>query len=123
MSKVDNSKYKDSDINRIFTYGMLTLDPERHQFNFQNEKLVAIDGLRKIGFPTRSQCFYIIKQGGYRVIGATYDATPELLQKLDRWEDHAYTRMPVKTEDGELAWAYVGTEKDYMIRNYQAVIV
>lgn len=123
MAKVDNSEYKDEDIKRVFAYGMLTLDPERHEFNFQNEKLAVIDGIRKIGFPTRSECFYIIRQEGYRVIGATYDATPELLRRLDRWEDHAYTRMPVATEDGELAWAYVGTEKDYMIRNYQAKIV
>src|SRR5258708_8198889 len=123
MAKVDNGKYQDNDIKRIFTYGMLTLDPERHEFNFQNEKLAAIEGLRKIGFPTRSQCFYIVQQQGYRVIGATYDATPELLQKLDRWEDHAYTPMPVTTTDGELAWAYIGTEKDYMVSRYQARIL
>lgn len=123
MAKVDNSKYKDEDIKRIFAYGMLTLDPERHQFDFKNEKLAVIDGLRKIGFPTRSQCFYIIKRSGYRVIGATYDASSEMLEKLDRWEDHAYTRMPVTTEDGELAWAYVGTEKDYLRNNYRATIV
>lgn len=123
MAKVDNSKYKDEDITRIFAYGMLTLDPARHQFKFQNEKLAAVPNLRKIGMPTRSQCFYIINSLGYRVIGATYDATPELLRKLDLWEDHAYTRMPVTTEDGELAWAYIGTEKKYLIENYEATIV
>lgn len=113
MAKVDNSKYKDEDIKRIFAYGMLTLDPERHQFNFQNEKLAVIKGIRKVAFPTVPQCFYIIPTvNDFRVIGATYDATPELLNRLDSWEDSAYTRMPVKTEDGEVAWAYIGTEKD-----------
>lgn len=114
MAKVDNSKYQDEDIKRIFAYGMLTLDPERHQFNFENEKLAAIHGIRKVGFPEISQCFYIIPayDKDYRVIGATYDCTPELLRRLDFWEDTAYTRMPITTEEGELAWAYVGTEKD-----------
>lgn len=109
MAKVDNSTYKDEDITRIFTYGMLTLDPERHQFNFKNEKLAAVPGLRKYGFKTINRCFYIKKQEGYRVIGSTYDATPELLKRLDSWEDSSYTREPVTTEAGELVWAYIGT--------------
>lgn len=107
---VDNSKYQDEDIKRVFTYGMLTLDPERHQFNFENEKLAAVDGLRKYGFKTVNRCFYIKKQPGYRVIGATYDATPSLLTRLDNCEDSVYTREPVETEDGELAWAYIGSD-------------
>lgn len=115
IDRVDrtNYGYRDGDIYRVFTYGMLTLDPDRRQFNFRNEELTTLEGYRKFGFKSLPQCFYIMKREGYRVIGASYDATPELLKQLDEYEDKAYSRKPVllTRADGlsEIAWAYIAT--------------
>lgn len=106
IQSIDKTKEK---ITKLFTYGMLTLDPARHQFNFGKEEIVALENYRHYGFSWYPQCFYILPQKGYRVMGSVYEIDEHLLKRLDAYEDEAYSRKIVILPDNTKAWAYVAT--------------